>query len=159
KVGCVAFALDKLHSIQDPAICPACKTPYLVTLPVTRSCSDPCDDGNPCTLDACDDAGGCRHVPGTDGAACDDGDACTTDDACHAGLCVGTPVVCGADTPCTLSAVCVADSGQCVDTAPFSTCVAGGGDGTTDCAAEWVVDNRSNPKGRTANVQVCKQGD
>lgn len=40
-----------------------------------------CDDGVPCTSDACDPATGCTHAP--DPASCDDGNACT-DDACDA---------------------------------------------------------------------------
>ncbi len=49
-----------------------------------------CEDGNPCTDDAC--AGGrCRHEDNL--AACDDGDACTSGDGCSNGTCVaGAPV-------------------------------------------------------------------
>ena len=47
-----------------------------------------CDDGNPCSTDACDPKNGCAH--GTiDGGACDDGSPCTTGDVCSAGKCVG----------------------------------------------------------------------
>ena len=61
-----------------------------------------CDDGNPCTDDACTE-GTCASTPNT--ATCDDGNPCTTGDACAAGACVG-----GAnDCAC-------ADTGDC---APF----------------------------------------
>ncbi len=78
---------------------------------------DACDDGNPCTVDTCDDVDGCGHtvvangtpcgaidgcdaapvcvagscvdVPVPDGVPCDDGDLCTTGDVCQAGACVG----------------------------------------------------------------------
>ncbi len=33
-----------------------------------------CDDGNPCTVDDCDEDKGCLHTPNEDGTACDDGD-------------------------------------------------------------------------------------
>jgi hypothetical protein len=48
-----------------------------------------CDDGNPCTVDACDKAVGCSYLPGA-ATACDDGNACTSNDGCAAGLCAGT---------------------------------------------------------------------
>ncbi len=50
-----------------------------------------CDDGNPCTLDACNlftDL--CTHGALT--GPCDDGDPCTTGDLCLADVCTGTPV-------------------------------------------------------------------
>ncbi len=81
-----------------------------------------CDDGNPCTSDACDAATGCTTTPiedasggdgggdgpgGGDGDAfpCDDGNACTTGDACADGACVATGALsCPDDDPCTDSA-------------------------------------------------------
>jgi hypothetical protein len=54
-----------------------------------------CDDGNPCTADACDPATGCTFsAAGADGTSCDDGDACTDNDVCGGGACSGTRV-CG----------------------------------------------------------------
>jgi len=54
-----------------------------------------CDDGNPCTADACDPATGCTFsAAGADGTPCDDGDACTDNDVCGGGACSGTRV-CG----------------------------------------------------------------
>lgn len=50
-----------------------------------------CDDGDPCTADACDLAtAACAHES-TGGIPCDDGDACTTGDVCTAGGCAGAP--------------------------------------------------------------------
>ncbi|MCA9517257.1 MAG: hypothetical protein KC635_20095, partial [Myxococcales bacterium] len=49
------------------------------------------DDGDPCTIDACDPVDGVTHAPAT-GMACDDGDDCTAEDACSDGACVGAPV-------------------------------------------------------------------
>src|SRR5439155_941916 len=54
-----------------------------------------CDDGNPCTTDACDPTLGCTHTPlpgcppCTTPADCNDRNACTTD-TCNAGICANT---------------------------------------------------------------------
>jgi len=55
-----------------------------------------CDDGNPCTDDACDPAAGCSRVNNTD--ACDDQDPCTMNDVCHDGSCSGAPLDGDGDT-------------------------------------------------------------
>ena len=53
-----------------------------------------CDDLNPCTVDDCDPATGCTHVP--DNAVCDDGrlctgvETCSTVEGCMAGIPPGT---------------------------------------------------------------------
>ncbi|MCA9514392.1 MAG: hypothetical protein KC635_05575 [Myxococcales bacterium] len=60
-----------------------------------------CDDGNPCTNDACTPAVGCVHDPAT-GGGCDDGLACSTGDTCQQGICRGDTSEC-ACTP-TLAA-------------------------------------------------------
>jgi len=59
-----------------------------------------CDDGNPCTDDACDEAGGC--VFEANDLACDDGDPCTVDDQCVESECVGevVPCECQSDADC-----------------------------------------------------------
>src|SRR2546426_6310763 len=51
-LGCVALAVDRLGTVQDPAVCPTCQPPSLVTGPPIPACSPPPgDDGNPCTVD------------------------------------------------------------------------------------------------------------
>jgi cysteine-rich repeat protein len=67
-----------------------------------------CDDGLPCTADACDPATGeCSHVAQPEGAACDDGMFCLTNDVCTSwGGCVGGP---GPDT-CNDGDSCTSDS-------------------------------------------------
>jgi hypothetical protein len=57
-----------------------------------------CDDGNPCTDDACVD-GACQFVDNT--ASCDDGNACTTLDTCSGGACHGAAVACDDASLCT----------------------------------------------------------
>ena len=61
-----------------------------------------CDDGNSCTDDQCDGAGGCIAVPND--VACDDGNPCTVADTCSQGGCLGYPVDCQclADADCLL---------------------------------------------------------
>jgi hypothetical protein len=59
-----------------------------------------CDDGNPCTENACDPAGGCLRTNLV--GPCDDGNACTTNDQCRSGVCTpGAPAGCGDANPCT----------------------------------------------------------
>src|SRR6185436_9185826 len=71
-----------------------------------------CDDGNPCTTDACDPATGC--VFANNGSACDDGNACTRTDFCAHGGCVGgNSVVCAAVDQCHDAGVCDPASGAC----------------------------------------------
>ena len=61
----------------------------------------PCDDGNPCTADACDPSTGkCSSTPHS--GPCDDGDKCTGEDLCVGGECVGeAPTLCYDGNPCT----------------------------------------------------------
>ncbi len=116
-----------------------------------------CDDGDPCTADACDETLGCTHtpLPGCTGCTlpsdCDDHDACTTD-TCTAGACANTPipscVPCTVGDPCDDGDRCTADActaGVCTH-APITGCpcvsgpeICGNGidddcDGLTDCA-------------------------
>ena len=99
-----------------------------------------CDDGNPCTDDACDPAQGCVHSSNT--GTCDDGDACTVGDACAGGTCTprgerrcddGNPCT---DDACDKAVGCVAtsvtgracdDGDLCTlgDTCVIGRCVAG----------------------------------
>ncbi len=75
-----------------------------------------CSDGNPCTVDACDDdADTCDHVDETDGTACDDGLECTENTTCDAaGACVGgTPLVCSDGNACTIDS-CSEAAGGCI---------------------------------------------
>jgi len=59
-----------------------------------------CDDGNPCTDDACVSEIGCTHAANQ--APCDDGDPCTEGDRCREGRCrPGSPVRCDDGNACT----------------------------------------------------------
>ncbi len=122
-----------------------------IVLGTTDCNADPtvCDDGNPCTNDACDAASGsCSHTF-NDGAACDDGDACTTGDSCSGGVCAGTIVTCdaGCGATCNLAPECssvtptilsdawrnvtVVGSGHCDSTLPSGWYRFDGAAGTT----------------------------
>ncbi len=60
-----------------------------------------CDDGNPCSKDACETSG-CTHNPMV-GQACDDGNACTSGEACGStGTCGGgsNTCLCATDSEC-----------------------------------------------------------
>ncbi len=59
-----------------------------------------CDDGNGCTKDKCDGAGGCSSEV-LDSGSCEDDNPCTVADHCEAGQCVGAAVECDDDNPCT----------------------------------------------------------
>jgi hypothetical protein len=86
-----------------------------------KSSGAACDDGNPCTTDACNGSGTCvgtpitcnnppnqcyqstgtcsngtcSYTPKSSGTACDDGNACTTGDVCNgSGSCSGTSITC-----------------------------------------------------------------
>ncbi len=67
-----------------------------------------CNDGLPCTDDACDPkkctgtlCGQCVATPKSNGDACDDGNKCTSDDACSQGACTGLPTDCDDKNTCT----------------------------------------------------------
>jgi len=58
-----------------------------------------CDDGNPCTTDACDPQNACKFTPNNE--KCDDGDACTIDDVCLKEKCIAKPKSCDDGNACT----------------------------------------------------------
>ncbi len=59
-----------------------------------------CDDGNPCTDDACDPDAGCTHTANDDG--CDLGNECTVGDHCEGGICIFDSLKeCDDDNYCT----------------------------------------------------------
>jgi hypothetical protein len=73
-----------------------------------------CDDGNPCTDDACNGDGTCSRVFNT--SSCDDGNACTIVDVCEHGVCRGTtPLTCTASGPCHDVGLCDPTTGICAN--------------------------------------------
>src|SRR6478736_3880494 len=75
------------------------------------------DDGNACTVDACDpNTGVVTHASVANGTTCSDGNACTSVDSCQSGVCVGaSPVVCTALDQCHSAGVCAPATGQCTN--------------------------------------------
>ncbi len=76
-------------------------------------CGGSCDDGNPCTVDACTN-GTCTHAAAADGTSCDDGNACTQTESCHSGVCTGSNLVtCSASDQCHDVGTCDPATGAC----------------------------------------------
>ena len=99
-----------------------------------------CDDGSPCTSDACDSATGkCVYTKAADGTVCDDGVACSTSSACQSGACVPS-------APCLVLAKnsfdCGKASGWSFDP-PLST--------QDGAQVVWSVDNNPGVDGMTNN--------
>ncbi|NMB77054.1 MAG: DUF11 domain-containing protein [Myxococcales bacterium] len=60
-----------------------------------------CDDGNPCTDDACDPTRGCTYTA-DDGNTCADADTCNGQERCQGGFCQpGEPLSCDDGDACT----------------------------------------------------------
>ena len=144
----------------------------------------PCDDGDPCTADACDPAIGCSHAEELcpadctgrpDGTRCVDGTVCTVGDTCVSGSCVSgaTPVCPDADS-CTaascdavfgcvyveqaVSPPCVA---QCTGTvADFTRCTADANICTIDaCLPSTSFGEDQCIKGLLFQQRQCGDGD
>ena len=78
-----------------------------------------CDDNNACTFDTCSPDQGCVNTP--QNVPCNDGDECTLVDKCVQGQCVGTGAPeCEDNNPCTDDA-CVKEKG-CAHVANTATC-------------------------------------
>jgi hypothetical protein len=97
--------------------------------PCSAHCSQLCDDGNACTIDACDASERCElnHPP----VNCDDGNLCTTDSCSPTAGCASDPVTCTDSSLCTIDS-CDPLTGQCVfptvSCDPGQTCDPGTGD-------------------------------
>ncbi|GMV39431.1 MAG: hypothetical protein AMXMBFR64_11470 [Myxococcales bacterium] len=115
-----------------------------------------CDDGNPCTTDACDPAKGCVHTD--NGALCNDGDACTVADTCDAGSCGGNPLACNDGNPCTTDS-CDPAKG-CVFTANSAACDDGDACTAADACAGGVCKGAalSCDDGDPCTVDACVAG-
>ncbi len=150
--GCVAEAVADGTECGEGDVCEA----GACVPPCTPSCEGvacgddgcggscgACDDGNPCTADACE-AGVCQAEAVEDGTACGDGDVC------EAGACVPpcTPscegVACGDDG-------CGGSCGECDDGNPCTAdaCEAG------VCQAEAVEDGTACLDGWICEAGVC----
>ena len=83
------FTIPEIQSFRDSR---TCLDPFNCETPAD------CDDGNACTDDFCN-APVCSHINNTN--PCDDGDPCTLNDVCGGGSCDGDAIVCEDGDPCT----------------------------------------------------------
>jgi len=137
-----------------------------------------CSDGNQCTGDVCDEAGGiCDNQPVADGTVCNDGLYCTDGDQCLAGNCqAGSARDCSDGNSCTVDSCdeianeCVrdaaaADGNPCDDTSFCSvgeTCsggICGGGSGR-DCSDDnqCTVDSCDEIEDQCVNDSAAANG-
>ncbi len=140
----------------------ACTVDYCVVVGGTPKCvyeynTDPCNDGNECTINdvcaggnckgsvrSCDDfnictddscipATGCLNTPNT--SVCSDGNPCTDKDVCTLGVCAGTAKVCNDLNLCTDDS-CV--GGSCQFLANTAACNDGSACTDKDFCADGV---------------------
>lgn len=159
---------------QLPGSCQVgvCSSDECVLGPVNSACSAgesccgngacaPCDDGSPCTTDACDlsapgcdpdnpTAECCSHVP-FDGD-CDDGSYCNGPETCVAGTCVDGAEPCEAGATC-MEAIdrcdsCVSDAGCPAAPGPWSPCEQNAG----------AFCNNQGTRTRTVETSQCVEG-
>ncbi len=112
--------------------------------------ADTCDDGNPCTTNACDKEKGCSATNNT--GTCEDGNACTAGDVCADGSCTPGKLAdcddknaCTVDT-CDAKAGCqhaaAADGATCED---GNACTSGDACKAGACTGAAVVCDDKNP--------------
>ena len=101
-----------------------------------------CDDENPCTDDSCDSETGCVNAPNTE--PCDDGDVCTVEDTCADGACVGgAALVCDDENPCTDDS-CDPETG-CANVANTEPCSDGDACNGEEACADGVCQAGESP--------------
>ena len=126
-------------------------------------CGTLCDDGNACTIDACDASGHCAatHPP----VNCSDSNLCTTDTCDPAAGCSSTPRVCSDTNLCTVDS-CDPLTGDCVfpDVAcnPGETCNPGNGScepsNVDECLSEPCMNGGECMDGENQYTCLCQPG-
>lgn len=111
EAGCVLVAAAEGAPCEDGDVCSTASSCAEGACVGTLFVS--CDDGDPCTADACDPVAGCVYEPAADGVPCDDGGLCTTDDRCLGGECVGSAIGCPDAGECFAAGVCNPATGAC----------------------------------------------
>ncbi len=118
------------------------------------ACSNPgplvCNDGNPCTSDACDAVRGCPYDPVADDTPCADAFGCNGDETCQDGACANAPdVVCDDVNDCTSDACVEPGVCQFTNLPEFSACGDAGQCLGGNCAcfvAGTMVDTEEGPR-------------
>ena len=120
--ACVKAPRDDGTTCDDGQACTgsdACAGGVCKGVAIAACCkgAEDCDDGNPCTADACDPgAGECTHdAAAPEGDACDDGAFCTSGDSCQGGECTGTPTVCAGTPDGCGAGQCDEEADACVE--------------------------------------------
>lgn len=116
-----------------------------------------CDDGKPCTTDACDPAKGCSNVPNT--LPCTDNNLCTVGDVCGGGVCLPGPLtVCDDNSVCTTDS-CNLQTGNCQFVNLTGPCDADGSVCTEDDACDAGVCKpgpaKSCDDGKVCTTDAC----
>lgn len=108
-----------------------------------------CNDGNPCTKDACGGKNGCSFAP-SPAAPCDDGNPCTVGDSCGTGGCDGQVI----DVTLPLA------QGGCADGNPCTTDSCQPATGCSHKAENGLPCDDGNPctKQDTCSSGACKPG-
>ena len=115
------------HVPLDGAACDdgdACSEADTCVEGICQGAARSCDDGNPCTIDACTPGSGtCQHVSAPDGLECEDGTFCAIGGACAGGFCLGLEaVVCEQSAPDACVEMTCQDGAGCVPTTS-ATCL------------------------------------
>jgi hypothetical protein len=174
KCGTTPTNEDKPCNADDSVCTPgdACKSGICTAGPLTD-----CNDGDPCTDDACAPSSGCTHTNNVSPCNADD-NGCTIGDSCSSGVCIsGQQKVCNDGNACTLdtcepasgacqfdsaganAATCDADGSVCTqgDACKSGSCVAGSS--APDCNDNNpCTDDACDPKSgcaHTANAVAC----
>ncbi len=124
-----------------------------------------CDDGNECTVDACNTDGSCKHIKLT-GIACNDQNICTAFDQCMSGICLGgSPLDCNDNDSCSTDfcdpftgckhtpasdGVCPDDGNACtMDVCKVGSCTHPNAKDGIPCATD----------GDVCTTDICKSGE
>jgi hypothetical protein len=118
-----------------------------------------CEDGNPCTDDACDGKLGCVFTPNV--LDCDDKSSCTTGDGCVEGNCIGLgDLSCDDGNPCTEDA-CLPNGG-CTNTVVAGPCDDGNACTVNDACVNGACASGlslSCDDGNPCTGEACEGGD
>ncbi len=156
ELGCTHVDLDK--ACDDENACTldeACQGGLCLASEAVE-----CNDGNPCTLDACDPIAGECTVAHNDLAPCNDGDLCTAGDACLGGVCgAGTKVDCDDEDVCTTDGCdplvgCFHELIPCDDGEP---CTIDACDSALGCGHE-IIEGACEDGDKCSHDDVCIEG-